>query len=476
MSFLILSYLAGFLTILSPCILPVLPFVFAGAGGRVTRAGLPLLLGMAVAFTVVATLAAVGGGWALTVSQYGRFAALALLAVFAVTLLSDRFAEWLHRPFVALGQRLAPSGAGDQRLGPVASAVLGIATGLLWAPCAGPILGLVLTGAALNGASVGTSVLLLAYALGAATALGLALFAGAKAASVLKRSLGVGQWIRRALGASVLAGVVALGLGWDARLLSQIEFFNTTPIEERLLTWTGVRHVLASDKPSVSDVAPSASSGLDKLSWGSASVERDGTPGLIDVAYGETSGGSSRALAKTGSDVMVAAATKSGLPVEGALPGFNGAVEWLNSPPLSPQALRGKVVLVNFWTYACYNCLHALPHVRAWAEKYRNHGLVVIGIHTPELSFEKDAGNVRKAVARLGIDYPVAIDTSYSIWKAFGNEYWPAAYFADAQGRIRHHHFGEGDYENSERVIQQLLAEAGDASVPGGFVTASDAP
>ena len=122
-----------------------------------------------------------------------------------------------------------------------------------------------------------------------------------------------------------------------------------------------------------------------------------------------------------------------------------------------------------------YNCLHALPYVRAWAEKYRDYGLVVVGVHTPELAFERDIGNVRKAVARLKIDYPVAIDNSYAIWKSFGNEYWPAAYFVDAEGHIRHHHFGEYDYENSERVIQQLLEEAGYRNVPGGFVTASSA-
>ena len=150
--------------------------------------------------------------------------------------------------------------------------------------------------------------------------------------------------------------------------------------------------------------------------------------------------------------------------MEGALPGFSGSTEWLNSPPLTPQALRGKVVLVNFWTFNCINCLHALPYVRAWAEKYRDYGLVVIGVHTPELPFERDIGNVRKAVARLKIDYPVVIDNDYAIWKAFGNEYWPAAYFIDAEGRIRHHHFGEHDYENSERVIQKLLTRLGEMS------------
>ena len=149
------------------------------------------------------------------------------------------------------------------------------------------------------------------------------------------------------------------------------------------------------------------------------------------------------------------------LPVEGRLPSFDGATEWLNSPPLTTAELRGKVVLVNFWTYTCINWLRQLPYVRAWAGKYSGHGLVVIGVATPEFGFEHDLGNVRRAVRDMRVDYPVAVDNDYAVWGAFDNHYWPALYFADAQGRIRHHHFGEGEYQQSEMVIQQLLAEAG---------------
>jgi thiol-disulfide isomerase/thioredoxin len=149
------------------------------------------------------------------------------------------------------------------------------------------------------------------------------------------------------------------------------------------------------------------------------------------------------------------------LPDEGELAPFDGATGWLNSEPLTPAGLRGKVVLVDFWTYTCINWLRQLPYVRAWAEKYSSHGLVVIGVHTPEFSFEHDAGNVRQAVQDMRISYPVATDNNYEVWLAFGNHYWPALYFADAQGRIRHHHFGEGEYGQSEMVIQQLLSEAG---------------
>jgi thiol-disulfide isomerase/thioredoxin len=161
------------------------------------------------------------------------------------------------------------------------------------------------------------------------------------------------------------------------------------------------------------------------------------------------------------------------LPVEGTLPSLSGAVAWLNSPALSAEALKGKVVLVDFWTYSCINCLRAIPYVRAWAEKYRDQGLVVIGVHAPEFAFEKNIDNVRGAVADLKIDYPVAIDNDYAIWRAFNNQYWPAHYFIDAQGRIRHHHFGEGDYDGSERVIQQLLAEAGKSTVSANLVSVS---
>src|SRR3954469_8148923 len=149
------------------------------------------------------------------------------------------------------------------------------------------------------------------------------------------------------------------------------------------------------------------------------------------------------------------------LPVEGELPSLSGATGWLNSPPLTAAGLRGKVVLIDVWTYTCINWLRTLPYVRAWAEKYKDQGLVVIGVHSPEFAFEKNVDNVRRAAKDMRVDYPVAIDSDHAIWRAFNNQYWPALYFVDARGHIRHHQFGEGEYERSERVIQQLLAEAG---------------
>jgi thiol-disulfide isomerase/thioredoxin len=159
------------------------------------------------------------------------------------------------------------------------------------------------------------------------------------------------------------------------------------------------------------------------------------------------------------------------LPVEGDFPSLAGATGWLNSTPLTPAALRGKVVLVDFWTYSCINCLRSLPYVQAWYDKYKDHGLVVIGVHAPEFAFEKDPANVAAAVKRLGVTYPVALDDDYAIWKGFANEYWPADYFIDARGRIRHHYFGEGGYAEGEDVIRRLLTDAGYTNLPSGYVT-----
>jgi thiol-disulfide isomerase/thioredoxin len=159
------------------------------------------------------------------------------------------------------------------------------------------------------------------------------------------------------------------------------------------------------------------------------------------------------------------------LPIEGDLPSLGGAIEWINSAPLTAAGLRGKVVLVEFWTYTCINWLRTLPYVRAWATKYRDQGLVVIGVHSPEFEFEKSIANVRRAVRDLRVDYPVAVDSEHAVWRAFRNQYWPALYFVDAQGRIRHHQFGEGEYDRAEMVIQQLLAEAGARGVGRDSVT-----
>jgi thiol-disulfide isomerase/thioredoxin len=165
---------------------------------------------------------------------------------------------------------------------------------------------------------------------------------------------------------------------------------------------------------------------------------------------------------------------RSSLPSEGHLPPFDGATGWLNSPPLGPAELGGKVVLVDFWTYTCINWLRTLGYVRAWAEKYAEHGLVTVGVHTPEFTFERDVDNVRWAAADMKVEYPIALDSDYAVWDAFANSYWPAVYIADAQGRIRHHQYGEGGYEECERIIQALLREAGGDAIPDDLVSVAD--
>src|SRR5580698_4382442 len=218
MFLLFLAYLGGVLTILSPCILPVLPFVFARSDQPFRKSGLPLLAGMSVTFALVASLATVGGGWAVRANQFGRIAALVLFAIFGLTLLFSSLAERLSRPFVQLGNRLSQS----PNSGVANSFLLGIGTGLLWAPCAGPILGLILTGAALEGPSVHTAFLLLFFSAGAATSLAVALLGGSKVFAMMKKSLRAEEWIRRGLGAAVLVGVVAIVFGWDTGILRRL--------------------------------------------------------------------------------------------------------------------------------------------------------------------------------------------------------------------------------------------------------------
>jgi len=401
----LLAYLGGALTIVSPCILPVLPFVFARADQPFVKSGLPMLLGMAVTFAGVATLAVVGGGWVVEANNYGRIAALVILGLFGLLLLFPSLADRATRPLVALGARLSQNagqdGGGSSFL---SSLLLGVATGLLWAPCAGPVLGLLLTGAALNGASAQTSLLLLAYALGAATSLALALLVGGRVFAAMKRSIRAGEWVRKALGVAVLAGVVAIGLGLDTGLLTRLSLASTARFEQGLLDRLHPEGAMPKDMP--------------------------GADALAD---------------------------------KGPFPSLAGATGWMNSPPLTTESLRGKVVLIDFWTYSCINCLRTIPYVKAWQEKYRDKGFVVIGVHTPEFAFERDPDNVAKAIRDLGITYPVALDNRYAIWRGFDNKYWPAHYFIDPKGRIRAARFGEGHHEESEKIIQRLIAENGGA-------------
>jgi len=370
---------------------------------------------MAATFAVVAGVVTFAGSWVVRANQIGRIFAIIVFAMLGLALLFPAIAEYLTKPLVRLGGKVqGQNSTGAPGIG--RSLVLGMSTGLLWAPCAGPILGLILTGAALQGPSAHSTFLLLSFSAGAATSLAVALLAGNRVFALMKKSLGAEEWIRRGLGVAVLIGVVAIAFGWDTGILRRLSLASTSGVEQKLIDrFHPVAHASAKE----SQAAQRTAVKLDK---------------------------------------------------EGSFPGFDGAVKWINSPPLTRAQLKGKVIVVDFWTYSCINCLRSIPYVEAWAEKYKNDGLVVVGVHTPEFAFEKDPTNVAKAVADLKITYPVAIDSDYAIWKAFNNEYWPAHYFIDATGQIRYHHFGEGKYGESEEVIQQLLREKNSALQASGFV------
>ncbi|RON97470.1 cytochrome C biogenesis protein [Pseudomonas fluorescens] len=396
----LIAFLGGLLTVLSPCILPVVPFLFAGA--QRSRASILLTLGgMALTFALISSLAVVSSDWVIQASNSGRYAALIVMSVFALSLISARIGDWLTRPFVMLGNRLDPDTR--KKAGPMGSIMLGVATGLLWAPCAGPILGVILTGAMLQGANAQTSLLLLAYGAGSALSLGTLIFTGRGLVNRLKPSIPFTGWLRRGAGVAVLATAAVIATGFDKTLLAKTSSESVASVEKSVL---------------------------------------ENVPKVVDYFISKV---------------------RADSPMEegrGAMPSLGGAVQWLNSPELSAESLRGRVVLVDFWTYDCINCQHTLPYVKDWAKKYEKDGLVVIGVHTPEYGYERIIDNVKEQVKKLGITYPVAIDNNYAIWRNFDNQYWPAHYLIDANGQVRYSHFGEGRYEAQEQMIQQLLQEA----------------
>ena len=396
----LIAFLGGLLTVLSPCILPVVPFLFAGIDR--TRSSILLTLGgMVLTFALISSLAVVSSEWVIQANNAGRHVALVVMALFALSLISARISGWLASPFVLLGNRLDPQTR--KMSGPLGSLMIGVATGLLWAPCAGPILGVILTGAMLQGANAQTSLLLVAYGLGCALSFGPLIFAGRGLVNRLKASIPVTGWLRRVTGFAVLAAALMISTGADKTLLAGASSEGVSVLEKGVL---------------------------------------QSVPKVVEYLV-------SKAKAEPTLD-----------NAQGPMPSLSGAVEWLNSPALTSESLRGKVVLVDFWTYDCINCQHTLPYVKDWARKYEPDGLVVIGVHTPEYGFERIISNVRDEVKKLGITYPVAIDNNYAIWRNFDNQYWPAHYLIDAKGQVRFTHFGEGRYETQEKMIQQLLQEA----------------
>jgi cytochrome c biogenesis protein CcdA/thiol-disulfide isomerase/thioredoxin len=404
------AVLAGAGTAVSPCVLPVLPALLsAGAtGGR--RRPFGIALGLAVTFTVtIVGLATVVDGVGLG-SDLLRGLAIAVLLAFGVALLVPRLAQWLERPLAALS-RLGPRHAGD---GFWSGVLVGGALGFVYAPCAGPILAAVVTVSAASGRTVAVAI---AYAAGSAAVLLLLALGGRKVMDRV-RAAGRGLVVQRVLGAVLIATGLAMAAGADVDLEGAI-----------------ARHA-----PDLSLTA-----GLEDSHAVRSRLEELRGKARFDAGERRTAAG-------------------SGLPDLGPAPEFVGTQTWFNTPGgkrLTLAQLRGKVVLVDFWTYSCINCLRTLPYLRSWDAQYRKDGLVIVGVHSPEFAFEHDAGNVRDAIEANGIRYPVAQDNDLATWHAWGNQYWPAEYLIDARGHVRATHFGEGDYSDSEANIRALLAEAG---------------
>lgn len=440
MSLILLSFGAGVLTVLSPCVLPVLPFILARPGsGR-------LFGGLALGFVAVLLLATAGGAWAASVHGIGRGVALVLLAASGLGMAWPHLAERVLRPLQALAGRLDQRSAG----GPAADWVLGLSTGLLWAPCAGPVLGVVLTGAALRGSDTPVVPALLAYAGGSVAMLGVVRFilgkTGQRLPRVVQRAVPLAGATRRFAGVAVLVAAAGVASGLDEELAVALPSLGLDRLEQAWLDRAAA--------PPSSTASPTPQAGATREAQ---EVSRHLAPpqpkaiSFIDTAVDQG------AFVRT---ATTAAAPNVSLPVLGPMPALQGASGWLQSRPLKPEDLRGKVVLVDFWTFGCINCQRTLPSVRTWARRYRDEGLVVIGVHAPEFAYERDRRNVERALQRFQLDYAIALDNDFTIWNAWSNQYWPTLYLVDAQGRVRWRHVGEGAYAETEQAIRQLLDEA----------------
>ncbi len=422
------GFVAGAGTALSPCVLPVLPIALsAGAtGGR--RRPLGIVAGLALSFTF-ATVALV-----YVISALGlpddllRNLAIAVLLAFGITLMIPPLAARVEATISRFAGRAGVAGGGGD--GFWSGTAVGASLGLVYAPCAGPILAGVITVSASQPFTAGRLAVALSYGIGSAVVLYFLMLGGRRLTAPLARR-GVGLQV--AMGAVMVVVALAMAADYD------IKFQNTiaSSLPSFLVNPTESLEGTASARSALDDVR-GQSDGIGARAGEAAASEPD--------QGGGGSGG------------------KSDLPVLGTAPEFVGNQAWFNTPgdrPLTLKGLRGRVVLVDFWTYSCINCLRTLPYLTAWDRTYRRDGLTIVGVHSPEFPFEKDAGNVEDAIQRNDIEYPVAQDNDLATWSAYANQYWPAEYFVDARGRVRYTHFGEGDYDKKEEVIRELLAEAG---------------
>src|SRR5919108_5441772 len=401
-----IAFLAGVITAISPCVLPVLPIVLAGGASGGRRRPYAIVAGLVLSFFVSVLFVA----WILRKlglpEDLLRNIAIALLFVVAATLLVPQLGQLIERPLARLSRRPASDLGGGF--------VLGASLGLVIVPCGGPVLGYVSAQAASVAFGAKTLGLTAAYALGVAGPMLAIAVGGRRAAAPLKARARV---LRPLLGVVVAGAALAIALGAD--------------------------------------------SSLAKVKAYTSALQRH----TEETCYAQKRLGGR-------------CSTDSKLADHGPAPSFRGISLWLNTPgdrPLSLASLRGKVVLVDFWTYSCINCIRTLPHLEAWDRAYRKDGLVIVGVHTPEFAFEHSLSNVREATHRLGVHYPVALDNDYATWTAYSNEYWPAEYLLDRRGHLRDYHFGEGEYDRTERLIRTLLAMPG-RSLPTAAAIADRTP
>ena len=429
------AFLAGAATALSPCVLPVLPVALSAGVTGGHRRPLGVVTGLVLSFTfAIVALVYVIDALGLPGDLLRNIAIVVLLG-FGISLLipsvAARMEAWISR--------MVPAPQGGKRGDGFGSGVLvGLSLGVVYAPCAGPILAGVITVSASQPLTAGRLGVALAYALGSAAVLYLLMLGGRRLSSRLTRYAGR---LQMAMGAVMVLVAVAMFADYDTRfqtaIANDLPAFLVNPSKE-LEESGGVREQLAELR---------------------GTQAHEGTVGALAAAAAH---GGTAAQASSGER----------LPVLGPAPDFTGNQEWFNTPggqPLSLAELRGQVVLVDFWTYTCINCIRTLPYLKAWDERYGEDGLTIVGVHTPEFPFERDAANVEDAIDQNGLGYAVAQDNDYATWNAYGNEYWPAKYLIDAQGRVRYTHFGEGDYEETEEAIRELLAEAGHR--PGAKMT-----
>jgi len=477
-----ISFLAGALTILAPCALPIVPLVLGtGIGGGRWRP-LGIVLGLAGSFTL-ATVVLVGllTGLGFTTSTLRVIAVLAL-AGFGLTMAMPELGERMTRaltPLAAHGTRLGSRGTS---LGGLAGGiVLGSALGLVWAPCSGPIMAGVIAIAVSRGPTPDSVAIAVAYAAGASLPLlGVALGGRSlvrRAGTVARRMA-----VRRAVGVAMIATCVAILGRFDlqlqetmARMLPAGWSSALYAIEEAAPTAAGLTELGANarvEDPELVDPGPDVAERIPEPVEPEPETGRTDTSevaagmALVPVSPSTSAPSTSNpSAAALGDSAELPEPVAGRLPAHvrlhdrGRAPELRGIDAWINSGPLTLRELRGKVVLVHFWTFGCINCIHVQPYVKAWYERYRDAGFTVVGVHTPELSYERDLANVRQAVRDQGVEFPVAFDPDFATWRAYRNIYWPAFYFVDKRGQIRFEDAGEGNYDRSEQIIRQLLAE-----------------